>query len=135
MHTIGEMAREAGVKITTIRSFERNGLMPEPGRTWGGQRRYDQDALDRLRFICHARALGFDLPMIRDLLSLSASSATPCASENALAAHHLADVRDRIARLQRLEAALSALVARPTGHTPDVVLRTLATPLSDEADD
>lgn len=127
MHTIGDMARAAGVKITTIRYYERSGLLQEPDRTWGGQRRYTETDLARLRFIRHARELGFDLVAIRELLVMSAQPKAACAQTDAVAARHLADVRDRIARLKRLEVALDSLVT--LGNSPNdecAVLRTLA---------
>ncbi|MBB5516119.1 DNA-binding transcriptional MerR regulator [Rubricella aquisinus] len=134
MHTIGDMARAAGVKITTIRTYERSGLMPEPGRTWGGQRRYDQEALDRLRFIRHARELGFDLDAIRDFLTLATRPAARSTAGGSLAARQLADVRDRIARLQRLETALAEMVTAHDGHPGGSVLRSLADPADGETE-
>ena len=71
MLTIGTLGRKTGTKVQTIRYYEQIGLIPEPGRTEGGQRRYGDAALDRLSFIRHARELGFPLQAIRDLLSLT----------------------------------------------------------------
>ena len=68
MHTIGTLARRTGTKVQTIRYYEQIGLMPEPGRTEGGQRRYGDAELDRLAFIRHARELGFPLEDVRALL-------------------------------------------------------------------
>ena len=51
MLTIGAMARKTGTKVQTIRYYEQIGLMPEPGRTEGGQRRYGDAELDRLSFV------------------------------------------------------------------------------------
>ena len=59
---IGRAAEQTGVKVPTIRYYESIGLIPAPPRSEGNQRRYDRTARDRLRFIAHARAMGF--PMI-----------------------------------------------------------------------
>ena len=59
MLTIGDLAERAGVKVPTIRYYEGMGLLRPIERTTGNQRRYDRSGLDRLRFIKHARDLGF----------------------------------------------------------------------------
>ena len=68
--TIGDLAQQTGCKVQTIRYYEEIGLMPEPARTAGNQRRYGQRHVDRLAFIRHSRELGFSLDAIRELLSL-----------------------------------------------------------------
>jgi DNA-binding transcriptional MerR regulator len=71
MLSIGILAKRTGTKVQTIRYYEQIGLMPKPGRSDGGQRRYGNDELDRLAFIRHSRELGFSLEAIRELLDLS----------------------------------------------------------------
>ena len=66
--TIGELSRQAEVKIPTIRYYEQIGLMAEPVRTEGQQRRYGFNDVRRLNFIRHARELGFEVEAIRQLL-------------------------------------------------------------------
>lgn len=110
MLAIGTLATRTGVKVPTIRYYEQIGLMPQPDRNGGNQRRYAQAHVDRLGFIRHARDLGFSLDAIRALLSLHAHPDHRCAPANALAADQLHQVRDRIARLQRLETELSRIV-------------------------
>ncbi len=117
MFSIGEMARRTGVKVPTIRYYEELGLIAAPERTEGGQRRYGRADLDRLAFIRHARDLGFSLEAIRALLRLSAHPQTPCADADAIAAAHLAEVRERIARLERLEAELERIAGGCHGET------------------
>ena len=68
--TIGEAARQSGVKINTIRFYEDRGLLPAAPRTESGRRLYDRDAVARLSFIRHSRQLGFSLDAIRELLDL-----------------------------------------------------------------
>jgi len=65
--TIGEVAQRAGVATSTIRYYERIGLLPEPART-SGQRRYDSDVLGKLGFIGVAQSAGFKLSEIEALM-------------------------------------------------------------------
>lgn len=115
MMTIGKLAEASGVKVPTIRYYEDIGLMPEPERTAGNQRRYVSAHLDRLNFIRHARDLGFSIEAIRDLLSLQSTPDAPCHDADRIAAATLADVRAKIARLQSLERELQHIVAECDG--------------------
>ncbi|WP_281981045.1 MerR family transcriptional regulator [Thalassorhabdomicrobium marinisediminis] len=110
MLSIGTLAKRTGTKVPTIRYYEQIGLMPEPGRTEGGQRRYDAAALDRLAFIRHSRQLGFSLDAIRELLDLSDSPDRSCAQIDAVAQKQLSDVEARIARLEALRGELQRMI-------------------------
>ncbi|MBO6716809.1 MAG: helix-turn-helix domain-containing protein [Rhizobiaceae bacterium] len=109
MLTIGELSRRTGVKIPTIRWYEQAGLIDEPGRTAGNQRRYDDADLERLAFIRHARDLGLGIEAIRELIDLGQHPDKPCADADRIAATHLAGIRARIARLKRLEKELARI--------------------------
>jgi len=115
MLTIGTMAKRTGSKVQTIRYYEQIGLMPEPGRTEGGQRRYDSVALDRLSFIRHARDLGFTLSAIRELLDLSDTPDHACAHVDAIAHKQLKAVEARIVRLNALRTELMRMIAECSG--------------------
>ncbi|NRP13923.1 Mercuric resistance operon regulatory protein [Aliiroseovarius sp. xm-m-379] len=115
MLTIGTMAKKTGTKVQTIRYYEQIGLLKEPGRSAGGQRRYDQGDLDRLSFVRHGRQLGFSLEAIRSLLELSDHPTLPCAEADHIAQQQLEQVRNRIARLQALEQELARMVS-DCGH-------------------
>ena len=115
MLTIGTLARKTGTKVQTIRYYEQIGLMPEPERTAGGQRRYGQGELDRLSFIRHARQLGFALDAIRELLDLSDNPDRPCDEANEIAARQLQAVELRIARLEALRRELSRMLRECSG--------------------
>jgi hypothetical protein len=84
--TIGKLAAAAGVNIETIRYYQRRGLLDEPPKPFGGQRRYPLAMAKRVRFIKRAQALGFTLSEIGALLRLDAACACtepapwPCAS-------------------------------------------------------
>ena len=69
-YLIGELAKAAGVKSDTVRFYERSGLLPAAARTESGYRTYNEQSLQRLRFIKKAQALGFSLGEVRRILSL-----------------------------------------------------------------
>ena len=115
MLTIGVLAKKTGTKVQTIRYYEQVGLMPEPGRTTGGQRRYGDSELDRLAFIRHARQLGFGLDAIRELLDLSDHPDRPCAEADAIARRQLRQVEQRLARLDALKTELERMIHECSG--------------------
>lgn len=111
MLSIGMLSRKTNVKIPTIRYYESIGLMAAPGRTSGGQRRYEQAELERLGFIRHARDLGLGIAAISDLLRLSENGENPCGDADRIAMEHLASVKDKIKHLKRLEKELKRIVS------------------------
>ena len=113
---IGELARAAGVPIDTVRYYERQGLLPLPARTASGYRQYGHDDAARLRFVRRAKALGFTLEEIRELLGLSARREADIAGMKAAAMQKLADIDDKLAELQRMRAGLDSLIASCPGH-------------------
>ncbi len=108
--TIGQLAREAGCSVQSVRWYEAQGLLPEPARTAGGQRRYTRAHGARLQFLRHARDLGFSLEAIRDLLSLSEKKDMPCEEADRIASLHLRDVEVKIEALQHLRGELQGMV-------------------------
>jgi MerR family mercuric resistance operon transcriptional regulator len=111
--TIGALANEAGVGVETVRFYQRRGLLGEPTRARGTVRRYSPADLARLRFIRSAQRSGFSLDEVAQLLQLD--DGTRCAQARDIATHRLHDVRQRLADLRRIEAALQALVQRCAG--------------------
>ncbi len=109
MLSIGELSRQTGVKVPTIRYYEEIGLIAPFDRTQGNQRRYDRDGLRRLSFIRHARQLGLPLDAVRDLLAMEEEPGKPCDSAHEIAQEHLEGIRARIRQLQRLEAELARI--------------------------
>ena len=112
MFSIGDLSRSTGVKVPTIRYYEQMGLVAAPERSEGNQRRYGRQELERLAFIRHARALGFPLEAIRDLLSLSDRPELPCSAADAIAKAQLAAVQARITQLKALEQELQRMVVQ-----------------------
>ena len=109
-YSIGELASETGVKVPTIRYYEGIGLLPAPPRTEGNQRRYDAAALERLRFIAHARAMGFPMEELRVLLRIAGHRDAPCEDIDALVRARLTEVEDRIIRLTALRTELTGML-------------------------
>ena len=107
---IGKLAQAAEVNFETVRYYERIGLMPRPTRTKGGHRHYGHEHLRQLTFIRRARELGFRIEEIRSLLALNKSRNGSCADVKAIAARHLADVREKISALTKLERTLAVLI-------------------------
>ena len=104
---IGELSSLSGVKVPTIRYYEEIGILAAPPRTEGNQRRYDEGALGRLRFIAHARSMGFPMPSIKAMLRLARHPDEPCEDLDALVADRLVEVEERIQRLSGLRAELT----------------------------
>ena len=115
MLTIGTLSRKTGTKVQTVRYYEQIGLLREPGRTTGGQRRYEEADLDRLAFIRHARQLGFGLDAIRELLDLSDHPQQSCADADSIAQRQLKQVEQRLLRLQALQKELKRMIAECSG--------------------
>lgn len=110
MMKIGDLAKRAGVGIDTVRYYEREGLLPQAQRRSSGYRMYDVDDIQRLRFIRRAKALGFTLPEVRELLALSSREDGDMAAMKAAARQKLADVDAKIAELTRIRDGLDALI-------------------------
>lgn len=111
---IGQLAKRGGVRVDTVRYYERNGLLAARSRLASGYRRYGEVELARLRFIRRAQTLGFTLKEIRQLLALSAQRDVARVKRSAQT--KLKDVQARIAALERVRDGLATLVAACPGH-------------------
>lgn len=119
--TIGELAKAAGVPTSTVRYYERVGLLEPAGRTEGNYRAYGEDALERLQFIRAAQATGFTLHDIASLLPLHSGTRSSCKAVQGLIRERLAEVRKRMADLRRVERVLRSAfgecqTSERTGH-------------------
>jgi len=110
-YAIGQISRLADCKVPTIRYYEQIGLLPAASRNAGNQRRYNDQHLLKLRFIRHARALGFDLEAIRELVQLTEAPDENCHEADEIARRHLAEVNRKIAQLQGLQQELSRMLS------------------------
>lgn len=110
--TIGEVARQAGVGVETVRFYERQGLLEEPERRASGYRQYDQGAVAVLRFIRRAKELGFTLKEIKGLLALRLDASATRTEVREQAKAKVADIEAKIADLQRMRDVLTKLIKK-----------------------
>lgn len=115
---VGEVAKQAGVNLQTVRYYERRGLLPRPPRTGSNYRAYPEDAVRRVQFIKRAQELGFTLQEINELLSLRAAPQTRCADVRRRAQTKLRDIDDRVRTLQGMRKALTKLIGECSGKGP-----------------
>ena len=114
---IGRAADETGVKVPTIRYYEQIGLLPGPARSGSNRRLYGEQDLNRLRFIRHARELGFEVDAIRTLLRLAGDPERPCGEADVIARARLADIDNRITGLSALRKEVARMVQECTQAT------------------
>lgn len=114
----GELAKQAGVNVETLRFYEREGLLPEPPRRVSGYREYPSDTVQRIRFIQRAKELGFTLREIKGLLELRVDPETTCAEVREQARQKITDVKRKISDLERIERALNKLMNSCRGSGP-----------------
>jgi len=115
--TIGEVAHRAGVATSSIRYYERIGLLPHPSRE-SGQRRYDTDVLGKLAFIGVAQSAGFKLREIKELVDGVDGSGDLGARMRELSAQKLGEVEALLERTQAMKGWLE--VAKECGcASPD----------------
>ena len=107
---IGQLAKSAATKVQTIRYYEEIGLISPFMRTEGGHRVYGPEDSRRLKFIRHARELGFGIEEIRELLKLADNPKMSCSSADRIASSHLAQVELRISKLKALRKELKRMV-------------------------
>ena len=103
---IGAVAKKIGLSVDAIRFYERNALLPRPPRTLGGFRQYAESDVETLAFIRRVQGLGFKLREIRGLLRLRGSRLQPCAPVRRRLREKLADVRQKLTDLHKLEHEL-----------------------------
>ena len=109
MMRIGELGKKADCLVQTVRFYESEGLLPEPARSEGNFRLYDEVHLQRLLFIRRCRAKDMTLDEIRQLLNLLDRPELGCGEVNALVDAHIAQVRTKMKELRALERELMDL--------------------------
>ncbi|MFU5347818.1 Cd(II)/Pb(II)-responsive transcriptional regulator [Pseudomonas aeruginosa] len=109
MMRIGELGKKADCLVQTVRFYESEGLLPEPARSEGNFRLYDEVHLQRLLFIRRCRAKDMKLDEIRQLLNLRDRPELGCGEVNALVDAHIAQVRTKMKELRALERELMDL--------------------------
>ena len=107
-YTIGQLAQATEVPTSTVRYYERIGLLQPEGRSSGNYRMYSAAALKRLRFIRLAHATGFTLEDVTMLLNLRDGSTVPCLKVQALLKERLADTERRLTALHQVQHVLKS---------------------------
>jgi DNA-binding transcriptional MerR regulator len=108
--SIGALSDLTSVKVPTIRYYEGIGLLAPAARTEANRRTYSRDDVRRLRFIRHARDLGFEIEAIRQLLGLASDPSRSCDEADAIARRHLVDIDEKIARLTALKFEVTRMI-------------------------
>ncbi len=116
--TIGQVARRCGLGVETVRFYEREGLVPKPGRTASGYRQYPEDTVRRILFVRRAKEVGFTLREIKELLSMRVRPGTTCADIRGMAEGKLSDIDEKMGALRQMRRALKALVTECHGRGP-----------------
>jgi Cd(II)/Pb(II)-responsive transcriptional regulator len=106
---IGELAHRTNIQVVTIHFYEREGLLPEPGRSVSNYRIYGDEHAERLSFIRHCRGLDMTLDEIRVLLRFKDAPTENCREVNDLLDGHIGHVARRVRELKQLEKQLKSL--------------------------
>lgn len=109
---IGELAQRAGIGVSTVRFYEKQGLMPVPERRESGYRDYSERDLERLRLIVAAKRQRFPLRLIRVVVGAFEGGENPCEEVAALVCERLKSLRGEIEGLQRVEQTLQTQLRR-----------------------
>jgi Cu(I)-responsive transcriptional regulator len=116
--SIGQLAKAAGVGVETVRFYERKGLLDVPARRDSGYREYDDEAVERLRFIRRAQQVGFTLKEIQDLLGLRDDPDARRADVRERAAGKIADIDAKVRDLLAMRESLTGLLEACEGDGP-----------------
>src|ERR1051326_5941745 len=114
--TIGEVAKQARVRIATLRYYERTGLVAHPPRSESNYRLYPPETVQRVQFIKRAQELGFSLKEIMELLALRATPETPCVDIRSRAVDKITAIEEKIQTLTAMKHALAKLVEACSGQ-------------------
>ena len=106
--TIGRLARAAGVPVSTIRFYERRGILRPDGRSQSNYRKYSRQTLEKLKLVRCGQGIGLSLKDVRELIRLVDSEESPCRDIDKLLRARLEDIRQRMRDLRKLERALVA---------------------------
>jgi DNA-binding transcriptional MerR regulator len=105
---IGEVSKQTGVGIETLRFYERQGLLGSPARTSSGYRMYHSSVLERLQFIKQAQVLGFTLAEIARIIAEKEAGQSPCADVREIVRRRLEELDRRLKEMQRYRKELAA---------------------------
>ncbi len=130
----GELARLAGVSTDTLRHYERKGVLARPRRGANGYRAYGPEAVERVRLVRRALAVGFTLDELARILKERETGRAPCRTVRELAAAKLAEIEERLGEMKAVRDELRATLkdwdkrlAHARAGTPARLLEALAT--------
>ncbi len=115
LYSIGQVAKQTGVSVETVRFYEQQGLIAKPQRTSSGYRQYPPETTKRVRFIQRAKAAGFTLKDIGELLALKRDPNASCSEVKQRAFEKIDEVDRKIKDLQEIRTALDRLATKCSG--------------------
>lgn len=118
VYSIGQVAKQSGVSVETVRYYEKEGLLEVPERKESGYRQFKGDTIARLSFIQQAKKLGFSLKEIGELLSITSDATTVCNDVKQLSQDKLVDIENKIKMLQQMRKSLKKLIDVCPGQAP-----------------
>jgi MerR family transcriptional regulator, copper efflux regulator len=117
---IGQAAKQSGVSVKMVRHYEAVGLLPKLARSFGNYRLYSENEVHTLRFIKRARALGFSMADIKELVGLWQNRSRSSASVKKIARKHVEELRRKIGELKAMAQTLEHLMDHCRGdHRPE----------------
>ena len=126
-YTIGQLARAAGVPITTLRYYERVGLVPPSTRAENRYRLYTEQTLHVIRFIRATQAAGFTIEDVRTLLALQAGDLALCKEVQPLIAKRLTQASQRLKELRHIQRLLQSFLATCHAQEQDALCHVVDT--------
>lgn len=112
LYTISHLAKIVGVRTTTLRYYERVGLLEPEDRSAGNYRLYGDESLRRLKFIRAAQATGFTLDDVKELLGGANKESPPCRDVQVLIEQRLAGIEERLKDLRHVRRVLKSSLAK-----------------------
>ena len=113
---IGQVAKQTGVTVETVRFYEKQGLIEPPQRSQSGYRQYPEETTRRVHFIQHAKEVGFTLKEIGELLAMRQEPGTSCSDIKLRATQKIEAVDQKIRDLKRIREALARMILKCHGR-------------------
>ncbi|MBK5265974.1 MAG: heavy metal-responsive transcriptional regulator [Acidimicrobiia bacterium] len=115
---IGELSERSGTPVRTIRFYEEKGFLPAPIRTQSGYRDYDDDAVNRLRFVSAAQGAGLRLAEITSILAVRDAGDAPCEHTTSLLRAKRDEIDARLTELGHIRKEVDSLLDRSATLDP-----------------
>jgi len=133
---IGELSKQTGFQIETLRYYEKQGLLEPVARTESGYREYDEESLLQLRFIQQAKSVGFSLSEISELLTLRVErDQHSCGDVKLIAEQKLQQIESKIKELHKMRKALHKITDACCGGAEPATSCTILNALDSSADE